>query len=90
MSAPAVRCRIVNAKGLHARASAKFVQEAERFDAKVTVSKDDYSVNGVSIMGLLLLTASQGSEIEITAEGQDADEALAALAGLVARGFDEI
>ncbi|QLQ12755.1 MAG: HPr family phosphocarrier protein [Brevundimonas sp.] len=80
---------IVNQKGLHARASAKFVKTASAFDAAVTVSKDGNTVDAQSIMGLLMLGAGIGSTIAITAEGPQAVEALAALSDLIARRFDE-
>ncbi len=80
---------ICNTKGLHARASAKFVTLASKFDAEVEVTRDDTTVNGISIMGLLTLGAGPGSEIEISAKGPAAQEALAALVDLVSRGFDE-
>ncbi len=80
---------IVNKKGLHARASARFVQCAERFDAEVTVSKDTTTVGGTSIMGLMMLTAGMGSTIRITARGRDADAALAALTELITSRFGE-
>ena len=80
---------IVNKKGLHARASAKFAETARQFSARVLVSRDNLCVDAASIMGLLLLAASQGSEIEVVAEGGDAAEALAALEALVALGFGE-
>lgn len=80
---------IVNRRGLHARAAAKFVTEAERFSAAVTVVKDGQEVPAQSIMGLMMLGAGQGSTIELRAEGWDANEALEALSALVARGFDE-
>lgn len=83
------RLAIVNEKGLHARASAKFVAVAERFSASITVSKDGYDVSGASIMGLLLLTASKGSTIAVVAAGDDADAAIAALSELVESGFGE-
>lgn len=83
------RVTIVNDKGLHARASARFAELSEQFAAAITVSKDDWRVDGRSIMGLLLLAAAKGSEVEISAEGEDADAAIAALADLVGRGFDE-
>lgn len=85
------RCRleIVNKRGLHARASAKFVKCAECFDAEITVSKDGQSVCGTSIMGLLTLGASPGCFIDVSAKGLDADEALAALTRLVETGFGE-
>ena len=80
---------IVNKRGLHARASAKFVQCAERFDATITVSKDQSTVGGTSIMGLMMLAAMPGSVIHVTAEGPEASEALAALSALVAERFGE-
>ena len=80
---------IVNKKGLHARASAHFVRCAERFKATVTVSKDQSTVGGTSIMGLMMLSAGQGSIIRVTAEGPEAAAALAALAALVASRFGE-
>lgn len=80
---------IVNQKGLHARASAKFVKTASTFDAAVTVSKDGSTVDAQSIMGLLMLGAGIGSTIAIAAEGAQAAEALDALSDLVARRFDE-
>jgi phosphocarrier protein len=80
---------ICNKRGLHARASAKFVKCAETFDSEITVSKDGQSVGGTSIMGLMMLAAAPGSTIEVTARGPDADAALAALADLVECGFGE-
>jgi phosphocarrier protein len=80
---------IVNKRGLHARASARFVQCAERFDATITVSKDNTTVGGTSIMGLMMLAAGPGSEIHVAAEGPDAAAALAALTQLVASRFGE-
>ncbi len=80
---------IVNKRGLHARAAARFVQCAERFDATITVSKDQTTVGGTSIMGLMMLAAGPGSEIHVIAEGADAAAALAALAELVAGRFGE-
>lgn len=80
---------IVNKKGLHARASAKFVQCAERFTAAITVTKDESSVGGTSIMGLMMLSAGQGSTIRISAEGIDAADAVAALVALVSGKFGE-
>jgi phosphocarrier protein HPr len=81
--------RIVNQRGLHARAAAKFVALAERFGANVDVIKDGQSVSARSIMGLMLLGAGPGSEIELRAEGWDAREALEALSALVESGFGE-
>lgn len=80
---------IVNRRGLHARASAKFVQCAEAFDATITVSKDQNTVGGTSIMGLMMLAAGIGSSIHVTAEGPQAAEALDAIAKLVADRFGE-
>lgn len=80
---------IVNTKGLHARASAKFVQCAVKFDARVTVKKDGNAVSGSSIMGLMMLGAGIGSEITITATGRQAVAALDALEALVANRFGE-
>jgi phosphocarrier protein len=80
---------ICNRRGLHARAAAKFVKLAEQFDAEVTVNKNDASVSGVSIMGLMMLAAAAGSAIEVCAEGPDAEAAVEALAHLVESGFDE-
>jgi phosphocarrier protein HPr len=80
---------IVNERGLHARASAKFVRLAAGFDAEVKVSKDGSTVDARSIMGLMMLAAGPGSTIEITAEGAEAAQAVEALAELVANRFDE-
>jgi phosphocarrier protein len=80
---------IVNARGLHARASAKFVKAAAQFDAEVKVSRDGQTVDAQSIMGLMMLGAGPGSEIEIIAEGPEADAAVDGLAQLVADRFDE-
>ncbi|MGA3064417.1 MAG: HPr family phosphocarrier protein [Methylocystis sp.] len=80
---------IVNMKGLHARATAKFVQCCDRFDAIVTVTKDDETVGGSSIMGILTLGAAKGSSILVTASGPDAQAVLDALAELVANRFGE-
>jgi phosphocarrier protein HPr len=87
---PLVRdIEIVNKRGLHARAAARFVQCAERFNAEVTVSKDATSVGGTSIMGLMMLAAAVGSVIRISAVGPEAAAALAALSDLVRDGFGE-
>lgn len=83
------RVAIVNKKGLHARASARFVTEAERFEADIRVSRDGLTVSGRSIMGLLMLAAAMGAEIDIAAVGSDADAALEALSTLVADRFGE-
>jgi len=81
--------RICNQRGLHARAAAKFVQCATGFSAAVTVMRDGTSVSGQSIMGLMMLAAAQGSDIEVRAVGADAEAAVAALCRLVEAGFDE-
>lgn len=80
---------IVNEKGLHARASAKFVEIVEQFDASVEVEKDGMSVSGDSIMGLLMLAASRGSEIMVRGSGAQAEELVDALARLVEERFGE-
>jgi phosphocarrier protein len=76
-------------RGLHARAAAKFVALAERFDASVEVVKDGQSVSARSIMGLMMLGAGIGTPIELRAEGWDAKEAMDALSALVESGFNE-
>lgn len=80
---------VVNRKGLHARASAKFVKLAETFAAAVTVTRDGQTVGGTSIMGLMMLAAGPGSTLHITAEGAEGPEALEALVNLVETGFGE-
>ena len=80
---------IINKKGLHARATAKFVQCCEKYDAEITVSKDGETVGGSSIMGILTLGAGQGSTIIVTASGPQAEAALDALEALVANRFGE-
>jgi phosphocarrier protein HPr len=80
---------ICNTRGLHARASAKFVKLASSFEAEIQVTRDGTTVDARSIMGLLMLGAGNGCSIEITAEGQDAEAAIEALSDLVARRFDE-
>jgi phosphocarrier protein HPr len=81
--------KIVNQRGLHARASAKFVQLASSFDADVKVEKDGVSVGGTSIMGLMMLAASPGCCILVSAEGREAVEVMDALEALVADRFGE-
>jgi phosphocarrier protein HPr len=92
-SAPETNCSalvtIRNRKGLHARASAKFVKCAETFNADIVVFRDGQSVGGTSIMGLMMLAAGPGSVLSIRAEGPEAGPALAALIGLVDDGFGE-
>jgi phosphocarrier protein HPr len=80
---------VINRKGLHARASAKFVKLAETFEASVTVTRDGQTVGGTSIMGLMMLAAGPGSQLFITAEGPEGPEALEALVTLVETGFGE-
>jgi phosphocarrier protein len=81
--------KITNMRGLHARASAKFVKCADEYDAQVTVSKDGHIVGGTSIMGLMMLAASKGSQIHIAATGRQADEVLEALSSLIGEKFGE-
>jgi len=80
---------ICNSRGLHARASAKFVKLASAYEAEVHVARDGVTVNALSIMGLLMLGAGNGCTIEIAAEGPDAQAAVDALMELVGRRFDE-
>lgn len=80
---------ITNIKGLHARASAKFVEQVEQFDAQAEVSKDGMSADGDSIMGLLMLAASKGTSIEVETKGPQADQLMDALDALVADKFGE-
>ncbi len=80
---------IVNEKGLHARASARFVETVERFDAQAVVRRDGMDASGDSIMGLLMLAASKGSLIEVETRGKEAQELSDALAALVAGRFGE-
>ncbi len=80
---------IVNQRGLHARASAKFVQLVSTFQSDIHVEKDGISVGGTSIMGLMMLAASPGCTIRVTASGPDADEAMDALEQLIASRFGE-
>ncbi|WP_282604427.1 HPr family phosphocarrier protein [Pelagibius sp. Alg239-R121] len=85
-------CRLVtiqNQRGLHARASAKFVKVAGAFDAEVLVRKNDTEVSGCSIMGLMMLAASPGSQIELRATGPAAEEVVNALTALIVSKFDE-
>ncbi|WP_283195831.1 HPr family phosphocarrier protein [Rhizobium sp. AN80A] len=80
---------IINKRGLHARASAKFVQTVETFDASITVSKDGMTVGGNSIMGLMMLAASPGSSVVVSASGNQAAQALDALDQLIQNKFGE-
>jgi phosphocarrier protein HPr len=80
---------IINKRGLHARASAKFVQMVERFDAEVWVTKGSETVGGTSIMGLMMLSAGPGTSITVSASGAEAQAALDAITDLVAGKFNE-
>jgi phosphocarrier protein len=80
---------IVNIKGLHARASAKFVETVEAHDAEARVARDGQSVSGDSIMGLLMLAAARGCEVDVTCTGPDADALMQSLEELIASGFGE-
>jgi phosphocarrier protein len=81
--------QIVNKKGLHARASAKFVQTVERFNATVQVTRGSETVGGTSIMGLMMLAAATGTTIKVEATGSEASAVIAALTKLVESGFGE-
>jgi phosphocarrier protein HPr len=81
--------QITNRLGLHARAAARFVHTANRFHSRVTVSRDGKTMDGKSILGILLLSASQGTRLQVTAEGEDEAAAAAALVELVEKGFGE-
>jgi phosphocarrier protein HPr len=92
MDEPQVRratVKIVNKKGLHARASAKVVEAAARFSSHITVTRDGQSVDARSIMGLMMLAASMGSSVDITCEGADCDEAMVAILALIEAKFGE-
>jgi phosphocarrier protein HPr len=80
---------IINQRGLHARASAKFVQTVEKFDAEVRVSRCGETVGGTSIMGLMMLAAGPGTTITVVAFGPEAEQAIAAIEALINRRFDE-
>ncbi len=84
-----VTVEIVNERGLHARASAKFVKLAGAFQSQIKVTREDQTVDALSIMGLMMLAAGPGSSIEIVADGVDAQAAAAALARLVESRFEE-
>ncbi len=81
---------IVNQAGMHARPAAQFVQLAGRFAADIRLEKDGLEVNGKSIMGVLMLAAAKGSELLLSATGDDAEDAIDALSDLIGRGFEEI
>ncbi len=80
---------IRNKLGLHARAASLFVQLANKFSSDILVQKNDQEVNGKSIMGILILAATQGSKITVRADGEDAKAAMEALGGLIDNGFGE-
>ena len=80
---------IINRLGLHARAAAQLVQTANKFSAEVTLLKEDIEVNGKSIMGILLLAAPQGTELAVTVEGVDEQDAMDVIAALIEDGFGE-
>lgn len=82
-------CTIVNERGLHARAAAKFVKCASKYHADIFIKKGDREVNGKSIMGILTLAAARGSQVAIKTEGIDAEEAIEDLATLIQSGFYE-
>ena len=84
-----MKIKIINAKGLHARASAKFAETCEEFNASISVTFEGMSANGDSIMGLMMLGAAMGSEIDVVAQGAQADEALIAIKALVDDYFGE-
>jgi len=80
---------ILNKHGLHARPAAEIVKVAAKYKAEITISRDDLEVNGKSIMGVMMLAAEQGSTIQLKADGPDAEQAIEAIADLVARKFGE-
>ncbi len=88
-SAHRITMTITNRLGLHARAAAKFVKTAGQFDAEITVHKDGHEVSGLSIMGLMMLAATPGTEIVIESTGGEAEDALTALKDLVTKNFEE-
>jgi phosphocarrier protein HPr len=81
--------QVVNEAGIHARPAAEIVKTAARFKAEVTIARDDLEVNAKSIMGVMMLAAECGSTVLLKAEGEDADAALDAIAGVIAAGFGE-
>ncbi len=84
-----IEVQVANRLGLHARAAARFVQLATSFESRITVSSDDSRVDGKSILGLLTLAAREGTRLRLTAEGSDADDALAQIEALVRDRFGE-
>jgi len=89
MTALHASAKILNKRGLHARASAKIVEASARFQSEIHIIKDGQAVNGRSIMGLMMLAASIGSTVMVTAEGPDAQEALTAMLALIEAKFGE-
>jgi phosphocarrier protein len=83
------KVRVVNVLGLHARAAARFVKLASQFKSQIKVTRGDRTMDGKSILGLLLLSAARGTELGISADGPDEVEAVEALCALAARGFEE-
>ena len=81
--------RIVNKNGLHARPAAEIVKAAARFQSEITLRRDDLEVNGKSIMGVMMLAAEDGSTLQLQASGPDADDAVRAIATLIANKFGE-
>lgn len=91
MSAPIERTvEVVNRAGMHARPAAQFVKLAGRFSSDIRLAKDGLEVNGKSIMGVLMLAAERGSQLRLSATGNDAEDAVDALSDLIGRGFEEI
>lgn len=86
---PSITLTIINKLGLHARAAAKLTRTAEQFSSVISVTKENTSINAKSIMQVMMLAASKGTQIVITAEGDDADAALAALSELINNYFEE-
>lgn len=82
--------KVVNVLGLHARAAARFVELASKFRSQIRVTRGDRTMDGKSILGLLLLSAARGTELNITADGPDEADAVAALCALAARGFEDV
>ena len=85
---PACELTIQNEEGLHARPAAKFVKLASQFSSEIWVEKDGEEINGKSIMGLMMLAAAKGAVIKVTADGDDADEAISKISALVNSGFE--
>ena len=83
------RVTILNNRGLHARAAAKFATAAGGFEAKIRVTRGDLTVSGLSIMGLMMLAAAPGQDVELVANGPDAEAAIDALSTLIANNFEE-